>query len=478
MRLSRKSDHGQSSVLLHVRGLLAYLILPNAVFWIGGRLMDLLPRATFNIDYLLVGACVPFVAGWVSVAMMSLAVLADVFRSSGSIYYFSQKDALSALRFVQELSPVRVIGIATVAILSMVAWSWILLRIGSRKPPARGRTPVLVALLVLMAGIGVWGGNSSLRFRDGAVSGNMCTSSGLAMLKNAYTGLTRKADRLPPQPVDSATRRFGWLDKAPQHQNVVLIVVESWGLAQRQDWRQLLEGPFLTDEMRSRYDVTVGTVPFHGPTVPGEMRELCGVASGVIQRAIDAPDVRSRCLPEKMRQAGYSTTMLHGFSGHMFDRQDWVPKMGFQRVLFRAELKDAGLRQCGGPFDGACDADVANWIGKSLAAEPDKRHFIYWITLNSHLPVEIQKENQELLGCDTPSAPSDDPSTCNLLALLLRANRGIAETALRSNLPDTEFIIAGDHAPPFIYKSRREQFSQAEVPYVHLSPKPKVAGAH
>ena len=47
-----------------VRTVGGYLILPNLVFWIASHYLDLLPRATFNIDYLLVGVLASFAGFW------------------------------------------------------------------------------------------------------------------------------------------------------------------------------------------------------------------------------------------------------------------------------------------------------------------------------------------------------------------------------------------------------------------------------
>jgi len=65
-----------------IRTVLAYLVLPNLLFWLAGLVFEALPRAVVNIDYLVVGALVPFVGTAVAVAFMSCAMLADVFRSS------------------------------------------------------------------------------------------------------------------------------------------------------------------------------------------------------------------------------------------------------------------------------------------------------------------------------------------------------------------------------------------------------------
>jgi hypothetical protein len=57
------------------------------------------------------------------------------------------------------------------------------------------------------------------------------------------------------------------------------------------------------------------------------------------------------------------------------------------------------------------------------------------------------------------------------MGLVMRTERAIVKVALRPDLPDTEFLIVGDHAPPFMQRERRDLFSKKVVPFVHLTPR-------
>jgi hypothetical protein len=452
-----------------LRTALAYLVLPNLVFWIAGAELEILPRATVNLDYLAVAVVAPFVSVGIAVSLMSMALTADVFRCSGSIYYFSQRDALSALVFVRELPMARVAGIACLLIVSVIGCSWSLVRIGGRDIGMRSRA-LWVGLLTLTFGVvGVWGGNSSLRFRDNAATSNICTSAGVSMLKTAITGLIRKHDGVAPVSVDSATRRAGWLDAEPRSHNLVLVILESGGTPMDPKWRELLAEPFTSAAIRSRYDVETGVVPFGGATVPGEYRELCNVTSGITE----SPPVKilNSCLPYRARQNGFETIYLHGFNSAIFRRAGAVPRLGFEKNKFHQDFRSEGLRDCGGPFRGTCDEEIAGWIGDYLVRDSERRHFVDFLTLNSHLPVAADQDSSAILGCGTQDSQVSDEAACNLLGLVIRAERAIAKVAVRPDLPETEFVIVGDHAPPFIQRTRRETFSQQEVSYFHLKPK-------
>jgi hypothetical protein len=430
---------------------------------------EILPRAAFNLDYLAVAIIAPFVSAGVAVALMSLALLADVFRCSGSIYYFSQRDALSALVFLRELPAGRVLGSSICLLSAVIICSWIVVRIGGRGMEFRSRA-VWIALLTFMFGVvGVWGGNSSLRFGDIAATSNVCTSASLSMLKTVVKGVIRKHDGVAPVAIDSATRRAGWLSATPASRNLVLVVLESGGAPLDPRWRELMDAPFADEGIRSRYEVETGAVPFSGATVPGELRELCGLASGVME--IPPPETLRKCLPNRLRSQGFQNVYAHGFSSSIFRRDEWLPDVGFEQEKFHKDFREMRLRDCGGPFLGTCDEDVAGWIGEYLVRDPGQRHLVDFLTLNSHLPVSSDQDSAAILGCGSENAQVSDETACNLMALVIRAERAVAKLASRPDLPETEFVIVGDHAPPFMQRARRELFSQSEVVYFHLKPK-------
>jgi hypothetical protein len=474
MMISNSSGRTGSSFVKFLSGVRvfgAYLLLPNLLFWLAGHVLETLPRAAVNLDYLLVALLVPFLKRWQAALLMTLAVLLDFARSLGPVYYFSQRDAFDAVIFLREISMTHVVLGTVALVLPAIVLGWGLVRLGGADTALRRATSWLVVLTVALGAVGVWGGNSSLRFRDQAAGMNLCTSAGVGIGKTVASALLRKPDRVVPIAVDSATRQAGWLAKIPETQNFILVVLESGGDPVIPAWRALLESQWSAPELQKRYRIDKGAVAFTGATVPGEFRELCGVLSAVIEKPTDDETVMRNCLPWRMRDVGITPVYVHGFSAQMFNRQDWISQLGFEREVFHPQLHEMELSDCGGPFRGTCDASVAQWIGDQMVADPGHRHFFYWLTLNSHLPVDADANASKALGCGTAASPVSDEAVCNLMALLARANRAMTELAVRPDLPKTEFVIVGDHAPPFIFKQRRELFSQHEVPYVHLTPR-------
>ena len=103
------------------------------------------------------------------------------------------------------------------------------------------------------------------------------------------------------------------------------------------------------------------------------------------------------------QSAGYETTAVHSFKGDLFERTDWYPKIGFDHMLFEPDLKALGADDCPGVFPGACDTDVGDILAKRLASAKGSQ-FIYWLTLNTHVPV-VARKSMEL-----PNAISGRPS--------------------------------------------------------------------
>ena len=259
-------------------------------------------------------------------------------------------------------------------------------------------------------------------------------------------------------------------DYKAEQPNIVLVLVESWGLARDPALRRALAAPYSDPGLRARYDVLQGTMPFEGATSAGESRELCQSRIGtyITQGTEEQMD---RCVPARLRRMGFHTLAVHGFDGEMYDRNEWYPKMGFEDTWFRDQLKAAGLPDCAGPFPGSCDAAVARWLGARLQQPSDTPLFVHWVTLSSHLPIWQSIESASSSYCGVSAATRDDIAICSWAHLVSVVNQSVREIALGQLARPTIFVVVGDHAPPFDKDAERAQFSATEVPYIILLPK-------
>jgi hypothetical protein len=287
------------------------------------------------------------------------------------------------------------------------------------------------------------------------------------------------ASEMHPIPVPSASAaavRFVGLesDKSDKDDrrmpNIVLVLVESWGLATDSVISKSLAQPYLQPGLLTRYEVLQGTVPFYGSTVPGESRELCDSKIGFHILKASAQELQA-CLPQRLSALGYHSMAVHGMDGHMFDRLIWYRSIGFQEQWFRDRFKQQGLPDCVGAFTGTCDAAVAKWIERRLAQQEPNPNFVYWVTLNSHLPVPTPAPLLAGESCSLTPLLSQQPAFCSWYQLVANVHHSVSQVALSELARPTVFVIVGDHAPGFANQALRSQFSSEVVPYVVLAPR-------
>ena len=177
------------------------------------------------------------------------------------------------------------------------------------------------------------------------------------------------------------------------------------------------------------------------------------------------------CLPRKLLRYGYQTIAVHGYVDRMFDRDMWYPRIGFERMLFRSEFRSLGLTECTDAFTGICDSQISEWIAGYLL-KADTPTFIHWVTLNSHLPVPANLEAKLYsASCSDLGSLAASVALCNWYRLERRLHESIVTLATRKEMPDTIFIVVGDHAPPFLDLRLRSLFSQDDVPFLVLQPR-------
>jgi phosphoglycerol transferase MdoB-like AlkP superfamily enzyme len=247
----------------------------------------------------------------------------------------------------------------------------------------------------------------------------------------------------------------------------VLVLLESWGLALDEGFAQGIAAPYDDPGIAARYRVSRGQTPFEGSTVAAGARELCHSRMGFGILRIE-PAQAAHCLPAWFHARGYEDLSVHGYSGRMFQRERWHRAIGFDRSWFGEELSADGLPECGGAFPGICDAALGEWMGRAvLLRDAGRPRFVYWVTLNSHLPVPSQVD---LPPSDICAQTGRSAPLCSWARLVLEAHRAVARLGLEVTRP-TVFLVVGDHAPPFADAGLRRRFSATQVPWVLLEPK-------
>lgn len=457
---------------------LLYLVLPNLPSIISGVVFGSgVPRGLINVEFLVAGICMLFLSRGVAFSLLAAELFLDYAFGICYTYRFTVGELLSSLRYIV-LMPLSRIAAGLLAFVFGLVLCGVLAYVRPSQRQRKLTAMLLATCAVIPCLIDVIDGQNFLVHRDATLSSYRMVRSPLLVLatweltawrqdRNEWSSASRPMESASASILSTVDDRKRF-DERP---NVVLIVVESWGLLNDPAMAKRLVAGYDSPAVTANFNVTTGVAPYGGLTVPGEARELCHSTIGMGLIKASSEQLQS-CLPTLMQKRGYDTIALHGYVGQMFYRNEWYPKIGFQRTFFRHDLEQHGLPLCSGAFPGICDASITKFIGdKLLSADNDKPKFVYWVTLNSHLPVPIH-----------PSLPSDDycsalPSLresaalCSWFRLERNVHQSVADLAASKLARPTIFVVVGDHAPPFGSSSLREQFSKSAVPYVILTPR-------
>lgn len=427
-----------------IRLLAVGLFLPNALsFATLASIIDigLPPRTSAIILYGVVALSarrVPMALAWL---LFAVVLAFDLVWTISLMFGLAPTELMTALDHARRIdlfaSPLYVglliaIGVTSIACLGLLR---------RRHDLLQGSARMLVVAVVLAAAVDILS-NTSAHFHFNTMFG-------------------------PGQPLTAAADVSGFNAAAGAGgRNVVVVVVESFGYLRDPAARRRIAAPLEAPAIADRYDVTSGHSGYFGSTTAGEMRELCGTRESYL--SIDAT-AGTRCLPSKLQRAGYATLAFHGFFGEMFSRRAWYPQIGFDKALFGEELRPRVVRRCGNAFRGVCDADLAPLITAEVARMKGPR-FIYWLTLNTHIPVSPGEAKIDF-GCRGNEHGFGVPQVCHMAELWHELFASVAKLALDPAIAPAEILIVGDHAPPLWSKRGRGQFVPGEVAWYRLAPR-------
>ncbi|WP_263350856.1 sulfatase-like hydrolase/transferase [Acidicapsa acidisoli] len=465
-----------------------YALLANIPFWVASRWLAISQDGWFCLEYIAVGLLALFLPRIIAPLLLLLAVAIDLIGAISETYFLPISQIFTNLGAVRQLSASRLFAGAVVLLLTLLAAT-----ISALPPvatvPKKYRARVagcFLAFAVLCLSIDSIEVLRSPGDRPGHIQAwheirgeirvgyfpKLSLSRvpvfrlALRKLFPAPSGLPiRNAATLAMQSAESiAAQNKG------EPPNLVLILVESWGIDTDSSVRNALVEPYAQPGLLARYDVLQGTVPFLGPTLGGEARELCGSTMGFRLMKASAQELQG-CLPDRLAAMGYHNVAIHGMWGEMFDRVKWYKTIGFQDMWFTDKFHQEDLPNCDGAFWGICDAAIAEWMGRRLEQHTPTPEFLYWVTLNSHLPVRVPSPLTSPASCSFTPSLAQQPSLCSWYQLIANVHHSVADMAMTNLARPTVIAIVGDHAPPFSDPSLRDQFSQAVVPYVLLVPR-------
>jgi phosphoglycerol transferase MdoB-like AlkP superfamily enzyme len=439
------------------------------------RSLALQPPGYINLEFLLIGAFSVFLPRGIVFVLLLLESIADFALAIEVTYGLSLKDQLSSLHSLYELPTSRILEMSSVFALVIAVCAAIAI-VRSHSEDRLWITGGFWGLFAIVAFIAVLRGQNSFMKRDTVYTyTHLARAPGYSLMKHEslFSRKVRASHHTDSGEMDSASARaMAYLDRpdAVKSPDVVLIVVESWGLPLDAHLAQALNAPYDDLRVARKFDVSFGSVRFEGSTVSGEARELCHSTMG-LNILVATPDLLEGCLPALFHARNYENLSVHGYFGGMFQREAWYPKIGFDRSWFLSDLDRLNLPDCNGVFPGTCDAAIAQWIGTSLlSVDTGKPRFIYWVTLNSHLAVPAHPDlpNDDL--CSTLPSLQKSVPLCSWSRLLRNVHQSVQRLALAPSARPVVFVVVGDHVPPFADTQLRQNFSATDVPYVLLTP--------
>ncbi|MEN7537005.1 sulfatase-like hydrolase/transferase [Aurantiacibacter flavus] len=422
-----------------LRWLVYWLLLPNLaimLMWFVGAP----PMTPMFATFALVG----LVAAQLKWPWVKRAILAGLILYT--IYYYVLvlfnlgPDGLSMLwPFIVEVKPLRSPEYLLAALVLMVSCTIALYKAPSVKP-FTSPMPFLLAIFAAMLVLAVdyWATES--------------------------TRSTYRREAPAGAPVQAATYEAHLFQPKAGGHHLVVVIVEALGVPVGEQEKAIFAADWNRAAWRRRYAVEHGEIPFYGSTTSGELRELCQVR----QSYDDVTEPMLGCLPARYRKAGYETHAYHGFTPSLFQRDRWYPLIGFDSFLFRDDLYGLGLSRCNGVFAGACDKQIPGLIAERLKAAT-KPQMVYFLTLNTHLPI-MRDKSIETMECTLGdgSWAQDNPQLCRLFLMHHYLAEAIDALAMDPDLPPTDFLIVGDHFPPFFDRVDRNRFVPGVVPWVLL----------
>lgn len=422
----------------------AALILPNllSIATLGAVLDVSLPPRTISImAYAMLAICarrIPFAL----TVILFLGVLAfDLVWTISVSFGLAPSELVTALDHAQHVhvfqSPLygALIGVLMV---TSAATLWLLYR---RETLLRANIVAMFAAALLFAGLD-FVTNVSPHYQFGAMLG-----------RNV--------------PIESAASKSGFNRAVDADgRNIVVVMVEGLGYLTDPTARRQIDSPLFDTRVTDKYRITEGSVVYYGSTTAGEMRELCDTREPYLEFT---KTHGTSCLPARLRTRGYATMAVHAFHHSMFERDEWYPVVGFDKEVFGEELVKVTHRLCGNAFRGVCDADLPPIIAQE-AAFSKKPKFIYWLTLNTHIPVAPGQALADF-GCKKDAGIFRHVHVCEMAELWHDVFAAVSKLALDPNIGPADILIVGDHSPPLWSRRARAQFEPGLVAWYRLAPR-------
>lgn len=156
------------------------------------------------------------------------------------------------------------------------------------------------------------------------------------------------------------------------------------------------------------------------------------------------------------KAAGYDTQMLHSYNDSLYNRTVTYPRLGFDHLLFSAEMQALDLKIEGNPYAGGYYLSdhvfTQALLNRLDAANAEgKKAFLFGISMENHQPFNPEKFGYKCqLGISSDKLSEDNLAIARvMLEGLTRADEALGELtdALARREEPTIVVFFGDHRP-------------------------------
>lgn len=231
---------------------------------------------------------------------------------------------------------------------------------------------------------------------------------------------------------------------------VLYIIDESLGYPKDKAVLNAMIKP-LVDYKDYLSDWDLSKIVYTGPTMQAELRELCQAQA--VNFNLEKVEIGfENCLAHSFKKYGYQTTAVHGALGLMYDRKYWYPRAGFENLVFRDSQK--WNSRCYS-FPGVCDHEVSQKISEIFKQSP--KHFLYWLTLNTHTNYDLRDVKTDLFNCPLYGIDQNSEA-CRNIKLQTQFFDTLVNLIKQPHMNGVEVIIVGDHTPPMFNQNDKKRY--------------------
>jgi hypothetical protein len=410
-------------------------LLPNALF-LAAMPFYIAERLLSPLLYLVAGLAALAVPRWLAYTLFLIAALLDLGLMIMAAFHLPINVAVDSIRYMASIDVAAsafYVGLSTAMIATALLTCWAVRR---HRASFRAASPLPATMFALAL-----------------------------MLLDHQVNFPYFASKAESQPFESAMTISGVA--ASGSRNILFVMVEGMGAFANPADRAVLTEKLASVTRDGRFTLEHGTSAYSGSTTGAESRELCG-RWGDYQDYIGG--ARFDCLPRRLSARGYETVSYHGFNASMFDRNLWYPAIGFQRTNFLPEIvrdhRAAVPGRCGSVFTGLCDDELARVVHREMTRGGDQPKFVYWLTLNSHIPYVPKRDGR--LDCRGAAPRIGNRTVCDLSEYWAEVMDAVAAIAADPALPPTDIIIAGDHHTPLWERDAKRRFMLGKVDWYVL----------